>query len=76
VKLTDNEPFLRDYILERMVEKYAKVKFSPEELKERDIATSYIPWPTYRYQALQVYLMLVGNFIKINAKRKTPRKPL
>jgi len=43
VKLTDNEPFLRDYILERMVEKYAKLKLSTEELKERDIATAYTP---------------------------------
>ena len=41
--LSKEEPFLRDYILERITEKYAKVKLAPEELLEREILATLPP---------------------------------
>jgi hypothetical protein len=41
IKLSKEEPFLRDYILERIAEKYAKVTLSPEELVQREVLTTY-----------------------------------
>jgi hypothetical protein len=40
VKLSTSEPFLRDYILERIAEKYARTTLSPEELVEREVLTT------------------------------------
>lgn len=41
IKLSTEEPFLRDYVLERIAEKYARVKLSPEELLEREVLATY-----------------------------------
>jgi hypothetical protein len=82
VKLTDNERFLRDYILERIVEKYAKLKLNSEELKDREIAISY-PLPilhthTHTHSPLlkATYpLTFQGNSIRNNGKRKRAKTP-
>jgi hypothetical protein len=43
IKLSSAEPFLRDYVLERIAEKFAKLNLSPEELLEREVLAAYLP---------------------------------
>ena len=66
IKLSKEEPFLRDYILERIAEKYAKVTLSPEELVQREIQTTY-PSPS-------VFINAIGYSINHNEKRKKMTK--
>jgi hypothetical protein len=37
VKLSVEEPFIRDYVLERISEKYAKIMLSQEEISQREV---------------------------------------
>ncbi len=62
IKLSKEEPFLRDYVLERIAEKYAKVTLSSEELVERDKLVTY----SYRFSSFN----RTGSSIKVNDKRR------
>jgi len=42
-RLSPAEPVLRDFMLERILEKYAKATLSPSQIQEREKQVTYLP---------------------------------
>jgi hypothetical protein len=45
-KLSTTEPFVRDYLLERIAEKYARTLLTTEEVLEREVQATYTLFKT------------------------------
>jgi len=62
-KLSFDAPFVRDYILERIIDKYARTTLSAEEILEREKQVVYLPHLPLLFP-FPCFLMSVYFFVK------------